>query len=76
MKPEEYPSKTLCKYTNIVTGVLKYFERMIKDDLRGENFCEAANHDRIPYLGECELFERDVNTVITYRTAERQSSAV
>ena len=28
MKPEEYPRKTSCKYTNVVTGVLEYFERM------------------------------------------------
>ena len=28
MKPEEYPSETFCKYTNIVTGVLENFERM------------------------------------------------
>ena len=28
MKPEEYPRETSCKYTNIVTGVLEYFERM------------------------------------------------
>ena len=27
MKPEEYPSETFCKYTNIVTGVLEYFQR-------------------------------------------------
>ena len=26
MKLEEYPSETFCKYTNIVTGVLEYFE--------------------------------------------------
>ena len=28
MKPEEYPRETSYKYTNIVTGVLEYFERM------------------------------------------------
>ena len=28
MKPEEYPSETFCKYTNIVTGVLENFERI------------------------------------------------
>ena len=28
MKPEEYPSETFCKNTNIVTGVLENFERM------------------------------------------------
>ena len=27
MKPEEYPSETFCKNTNIVTGVLENFER-------------------------------------------------
>ena len=27
MKPEEYPSETFCKNTNIVTGVLETFER-------------------------------------------------
>ena len=27
MKPEEYLNETFCKYTNIVTGVLEYFER-------------------------------------------------
>ena len=28
MIPEEYPRETSCKYTNIVTGVLEYFERI------------------------------------------------
>ena len=28
MKPEEYPSETFCKNTNIVTGVLENFERI------------------------------------------------
>ena len=41
MKPEEYPSETFCKYTNIVTGVLEYFERLslcVLQDLRPEPF--------------------------------------
>ena len=29
MKPEEYPSETFCKYTNIVTGVLENFETRV-----------------------------------------------
>ena len=28
MKPEEHPRETCYKYTNFVTGVLEYFERM------------------------------------------------
>ena len=31
---EEYPRETFCKNTNNVTGVLEYFERMVKDVLR------------------------------------------
>ena len=31
MNPEEYPSETFCKYTNVVTGVLKLFERISSD---------------------------------------------
>ena len=27
MKPEEHPRETSYEYTNIVTGVLEYFER-------------------------------------------------
>ena len=43
MKPEEYPSETFCKYTNIVTGVLEYFERNKRTILGLNDYTEYSD---------------------------------
>ena len=45
MKPEEYPSETFCKYTNIVTGVLEYFERRIRKS--EATFCSHEHDEQV-----------------------------